>query len=59
MTTVPATGSPPVAFDWYRGFIQFVLDGEWYTWLGPLVACGEWPVGIAAMGRRASARTRR
>ena len=44
---VPAEGRPAIAFDWYRTFIQSLLDAEAYTWFGPLVAYGELIVGIA------------
>jgi thiosulfate dehydrogenase (quinone) large subunit len=44
---IPETGNPRIAFDWYRGFIQFLLDTESYTWFAKLVAYGELLVGIA------------
>lgn len=44
---VPDTGRPPIAFDWYRSFIQSLLESEAYTWFGPFVAVGETLVGIA------------
>ena len=44
---IPAEGRPPVAFDWYRSFLQFMLDQGWYTWFGPLVAIGETLIGVA------------
>lgn len=44
---VPADGRPAIAFDWYRSFIQFMLDAEAYVWFGKLVAYGELLVGIA------------
>ncbi len=44
---VPETGRPPIAFDWYRGFIQFMLDNQWYEWFADLVMYGEVLVGIA------------
>ena len=44
---VPAEGRPPITFDWYRSFIQALLDAEAYTWFGKLVAYGELIVGIA------------
>jgi thiosulfate dehydrogenase [quinone] large subunit len=44
---VPAEGRPPIAFDWYRNFIQFMLDNGWYTWFAPLIAWGEVLIGIA------------
>ena len=44
---VPETGRPAIAFDWYRTFIQVLLDAEAYTWFGKVVAYGELLVGIA------------
>lgn len=44
---LPDKGKPPIAFDWYRGFIQFMLDQGWYSWFAPLIAVGETLVGIA------------
>ncbi len=44
---IPEGGRPAIAFDWYRNFIQFLLDAEAYTWFGTLVAFGETLVGIA------------
>ncbi len=44
---IPDTGRPPISFDWYRGFIQFMLDNQWYTWFAKLVAYGEVLIGIA------------
>jgi thiosulfate dehydrogenase (quinone) large subunit len=42
---IPETGKAPISYDWYRSFIQFMLDNEWYTWFAPLVAYGEFLVG--------------
>jgi len=44
---VPAEGRPAIAFDWYREFIQFMLNNESYVWFGKLVAYGEMLIGIA------------
>lgn len=44
--TVPEQGRPPIAFGWYRDFIQFLLDTESYTWFANLIAYGELLVGI-------------
>jgi thiosulfate dehydrogenase [quinone] large subunit len=44
---IPEQGRPPISYDWYRSFIQFMLDREWYTWFAPLVAYGEFLVGVA------------
>jgi thiosulfate dehydrogenase [quinone] large subunit len=44
---IPAEGRPPIAFDWYRNFIQFMLDAQAYTWFAKLVVAGEMLIGIA------------
>ena len=44
---IPETGRPPIAFDWYRAFIQMLLDAEAYTWFAKLIVYGELLVGIA------------
>lgn len=46
---VPAEGRPAISFDWYRSFIQSMLDVEAYSWFGPLVAYGEYLIGIALL----------
>ncbi len=38
---------PPIAFDWYRVFIQALLDGGHYTWFAKLVTAGELLIGAA------------
>lgn len=43
---IPATGSPAIAFDWYRDFINFLLVNGAYTWMGKVIAYGELLVGI-------------
>ncbi len=43
---IPDTGRPAIAYDWYRGFLQSLLDAHAYTWFGKLVAYGELLVGI-------------
>ena len=44
---VPETGRPAIAFDWYRSFIQFMLENQWYEWFAELIMYGEFLVGIA------------
>jgi thiosulfate dehydrogenase [quinone] large subunit len=44
---IPDTGRPAIAFDWYRSFIQALIDAEAWSWFAPLVAYGELLVGIA------------
>ena len=43
---VPQTGSPKIRYDWYREFISYMLNHQWYTWFGKLVAVGEFLVGL-------------
>lgn len=46
--TVPdAPARPQIAFDWYRGFIQTLLDTGAYTWFAKLIVAGELLIGIA------------
>lgn len=45
--SIPETGRPPISFDWYRDFLQFMLDTEAYTWFAKLISFGEVLVGIA------------
>jgi thiosulfate dehydrogenase [quinone] large subunit len=44
---IPETGRPPITYDWYRSFLQFMLDQEAYTWFAKLVAYGEFLIGVA------------
>ena len=43
---VPATGSPRITYGWYREFLQYMLNHEWYTWFGKVIAVGELLIGI-------------
>jgi thiosulfate dehydrogenase (quinone) large subunit len=43
---IPEEGRPPISYDWYRTFIQFMLDNQWYTWFAKLIAVGELLVGL-------------
>jgi thiosulfate dehydrogenase (quinone) large subunit len=44
--TIPETGSPAITFDWYRAFIQMLIDNNAHTWFAPLIVFGEMAVGI-------------
>lgn len=46
---VPATGSGPITYDWYRGFINSLLASNSYTWFGPVIAYGELLIGIGLL----------
>ncbi len=46
--TIPAPpAKPSVTFDWYRGFLQFLIDSGSYSWFGKVIAYGELLVGVA------------
>lgn len=42
-----APARPLIAFDWYRGFLQSLLDSGAYTWFAKLITAGELLIGIA------------
>jgi thiosulfate dehydrogenase [quinone] large subunit len=42
-----APARPMIAFDWYRTFLQTLLDSGSYTWFAKLVLAGELLIGVA------------
>jgi thiosulfate dehydrogenase [quinone] large subunit len=46
VAAIPETGRPAITYDWYRSFIQFLLDTNSYTWFAKFVAYGEVLVGV-------------
>ena len=42
-----APARPLIAFDWYRTFIQTLLESGSYTWFSKLIVAGEIIIGIA------------
>lgn len=40
-------GKGPIAYAWYRAFIQFMLNAHWYIWFAKLIALGEFLLGAA------------
>jgi len=40
-------GKPIIVFDWYRGFIQLLVDSGAHPWFAKLIVFGELAVGIA------------
>jgi thiosulfate dehydrogenase [quinone] large subunit len=44
---IPATGTAPIHYAWYRAFLQMLLNAQAYTWFAKLVPVGEFLVGIA------------
>ena len=45
---IPEKGRPSISFEWYRDFLNLLLNNDAYTWFAPLIAFGELAVGIAA-----------
>lgn len=35
-----------ITYEWYRSFLQFMIDAGWSTWFGPLMAYLELTVGV-------------
>jgi thiosulfate dehydrogenase [quinone] large subunit len=44
---IPEAGKPAISFDWYRSFLNMMLDMEAYRFMAPLIAYGELLIGIA------------
>ena len=44
---IPETGRPAIAYDWYRNFIQGMLDSGAYTWFAKLITFAEIAIGVA------------
>jgi thiosulfate dehydrogenase (quinone) large subunit len=43
---VPEGGRPPISYDWYRSFIQVLIDNGAQTWMAWVITLGELAVGI-------------
>jgi len=46
---VPQTGHAAITFEWYRSFLQFLIDHNAQTWFAWLVTFGELAVGIGLL----------
>jgi thiosulfate dehydrogenase (quinone) large subunit len=46
---IPEQGRPPITYDWFRQFLQYMLDNGWYTWFAKLIAWGEVLVGVGLL----------
>ncbi len=46
LSAIKTDPKPVIAFDWYREFLQFMLNIQAYTWFSKLVVAGEVMVGI-------------
>ena len=43
---IPQQGSPPITFDWYREFLQFLLATNSDVWFSKVIVAGEVLVGL-------------
>ncbi|HET7029654.1 MAG TPA: hypothetical protein VFI34_04015 [Candidatus Limnocylindrales bacterium] len=46
---MPDKGKPPISFEWYRDFINLLLNGHHETWFAWLVTFGEMAIGIGLL----------
>jgi thiosulfate dehydrogenase (quinone) large subunit len=44
------TPKPVIAFDWYRAFIEFLVNSEAHIWFSKIIIFGELAVALAARG---------
>jgi thiosulfate dehydrogenase [quinone] large subunit len=45
----PGAGSPSITFEWYRSFLQVLIDNNAQTWFAPLITFGEMAVGLGVL----------
>ncbi len=43
----PAPARPAISFDWYRTFLESLLNGGHYVWFSKVIVAGELLIGIA------------
>jgi len=43
---IPETGKPLITYDWYRGFLQFMIDTNSAPWFSYVIVFGEIAVGL-------------
>jgi len=48
-TPNPETGASRAIFGWYADFLQFMVNHNWTSWFGPLVAWGELLIGVGLL----------
>lgn len=46
VATVPEQGSPPITYEWYRDFINMLLNSNAESWFAWLIILGEIAVGL-------------
>jgi thiosulfate dehydrogenase (quinone) large subunit len=48
-TPNPETGATKAVFGWYADFLKYMVDNNWTSWFGPLVAWGETLIGVGLL----------
>jgi thiosulfate dehydrogenase [quinone] large subunit len=43
---IPEQGSPRITYGWFREFLTYMLNHEWYTWFAKVIAVGEFLIGV-------------
>ena len=43
---IPEEGRPAITYEWYRSFIQFLIDSGAESWMTYVITFGEFAVGI-------------
>lgn len=43
---IPEQGRPDIAYDWYRAFLTYMYDHQWYTWFSKIIMFGETTIGL-------------
>ncbi len=46
---IPEEGRPPITYDWFRNFLQYMLDHNWATWFSKVIVFGEMLVGLGIL----------
>jgi len=46
---IPETGRPPISYEWYRDFIQFLLNGGHESWFAWVITFGEIAGGLGLL----------
>jgi thiosulfate dehydrogenase [quinone] large subunit len=49
VVAIPEQGRPPITYEWYRDFIQMLLDNGAYSWFAWVITLGELAVGIGLL----------
>jgi len=46
---IPDEGRPAISFEWYRTFLQFLIDNGAHTWFAWLITFGEIAIGVGLL----------